>query len=332
MRPYDDPGGAGLTRLLARRPGINVTTLVALGTLYILWGSTYLAIRFGIATIPPLLMASVRFLLAGALMYLWALQRGDLRDGAPTARHWLATLVIGGLLLGVGNGGVTWGEQFIASGVAALLVATVPVWMAILAHLTGQERLSRLVGAGLVLGIAGVVLVAHPWSGTFGQVKGVVVVLLAAFGWACGSLYARRAGLPTSAILVTGMEMICGGLVLLVAASLDGELGRVHPEHFSPASVLAVLYLVVFGSIIAFSAYVWLLNHVSAALAGTYAFVNPAVAVFLGALFAHEALSAAVLVGGAVIIGGVALVVAGRSVTSRNERRAALVAGRARAA
>lgn len=331
-RPHHDPEKPGLTRRLSRRPGIAVTTLVALGTLYILWGSTYLAIRFGIATIPPLLMAAVRFLLAGTLMYLWARQRGDVRQGGPTARHWLATLVIGGLLLGVGNGGVTWGEQFIASGVAALLVATVPVWMAVLAHLTGQEKLSRLVGAGLVLGIAGVVLVAHPWSGGFGQFKGVAVVLVAAFGWACGSLYARRAGLPKSAILVTGMEMICGGLVLLVAASLDGELGRVHPEHFSLASVLAVGYLVVFGSIIAFSAYVWLLNHVSAALAGTYAFVNPAVAVLLGALFAHEALSAAVLVGGAVIIGGVALVVAGRSVTSRRERQAVVVSSEARAA
>ncbi|MGI8607645.1 MAG: EamA family transporter [Candidatus Dormibacteria bacterium] len=308
-------------RLTSRRPSLGLTTLVALGTLYVLWGSTYLAIRIGIATIPPLLMAAVRFLCAGGLMYLLALKRGHLRDAAPSGRQWLATLVIGGLLLGVGNGGVTWGEQFIASGVAALLVATVPVWMALLAHLTGQERLSRLVGAGLVLGIAGVVLVAHPWSGSFGQVKGVVVVLLAAFGWACGSLYARRAALPKSAILGTGMEMLCGGLVLLVAATLDGELGRVHPEHFSLASVLAVLYLVVFGSIIAFSAYVWLLNHVSAALAGTYAFVNPAVAVFLGALVAHESLTASVLVGGAVIIGGVALLVAGRSVTSRRERR-----------
>lgn len=316
-----------MKRLQGFRPSLAVTTLVALGTLYVLWGSTYLAIRFGIQTIPPLLMASVRFLLAGALMYLWALRRGELRDGGPTRGHWLATLVIGGLLLAAGNGGVTWGEQFIASGVAALLVATVPVWMALLAHFTGQERLSRLVGAGLVLGIAGVVLVAHPWSGSFGQVKGVVVVLLAAFAWASGSLYARRATLPRSAILVTAMEMLCGGLVLLVAAGLDGEFARLRPQHLSVASVLALLYLVVFGSIVAFSAYVWLLNHVSAALAGTYAFVNPAVAVFLGAVFAHEPLSTAVLVGGAVIIGGVSLVVAGRSVSSRADRRAAVAAG-----
>lgn len=318
-------------RLAGRRPSAGVATLVALATVYVLWGSTYLAIRFGIETMPPLLMASVRFLIAGTLMYGWALKRGDVRGGGgPTARHWLSTLVIGGLLLGVGNGGVTWGEQFVASGVAALLVATVPVWMALLSHLTGQEKLGRLVGAGLVLGIAGVVLVAHPWSGGIGQVKGIVVVLMAAFGWACGSLFARRAALPKSAILVTGMEMLCGGALLFLAAGLDGELGRVHPERFSLLSVLAVAYLVVFGSIVAFSAYVWLLNHVSAALAGTYAFVNPAVAVFLGALFAHEPLTPTVLVGGAVIIGGVSLVVAGRSVTSRAERRAeGVVAARA---
>ena len=315
-----------------RRSSPAVATVVALGTVYILWGSTYLAIRFGIETIPPLLMAAVRFLIAGALMYGWALQRGDLRDGGPTRRHWLATLTIGGLLLGVGNGGVTLGEGSIASGVAALLVATVPVWMAVLSHVTGQERLSRLVGAGLVLGIAGVVLVAHPWSGSIGQARGVVLVLLAAFGWACGSLYARRAALPKSAILVTGMEMLCGGLVLLVAAGIDGEFARVHPEHFSLLSLGAVLYLVVFGSILAFSAYVWLLNHVSAALAGTYAFVNPAVAVLLGAVFAREPLGPAVLLGGAVIIGGVSLVVAGRSFAARAERRAENLTGAARAA
>jgi drug/metabolite transporter (DMT)-like permease len=297
--------------------------ILALGALYILWGSTYLAIRIGIATMPPLLMASVRFLVAGALMFAWGAGRGDLRGGAPTRRHWLATLVIGGLLLAGGNGGVTWGEQFIASGVAALLVATVPVWMALLAHLTRQERLTPLVGAGLVLGLAGVLLVAHPWSGATGQVKGLVVVLFAALAWASGSLYARRAGLPSSAILVTGMEMLCGGAVLLLAAGLDGELGRVHPEHFSGASVLALLYLVGFGSIVAFSAYVYLLNHVSAALAGTYAFVNPAVAVILGALVLGEPLTPYVLLGGAVIIAGVALVVAGRSVKSRSLRNAA---------
>jgi drug/metabolite transporter (DMT)-like permease len=304
-----------------RAPSQRALTLLALGTLYLVWGSTYLAIRISIETMPPFLMAAARFLLAGSLMYGWAWVRGDLRDGgAPTRRHWLATLVIGGLLLAGGNGGVTWGEQFVASGVAALLVATVPVWMALLAHLTGQERLGRLVGAGLVLGVAGVVLVAHPWSGGPGQVKGMVVVLAAALAWAIGSLYARRATLPRSPVLQTGMEMLCGGLVLLVAATLAGELSRVHLERFSARSVVALLYLVGFGSIVAFSAYVYLLNHVSAALAGTYAFVNPAVAVFLGALLAHEALAPLVVLGGAVIIAGVALVVAGRSAAGRSDR------------
>ncbi|MDQ6747906.1 MAG: EamA family transporter [Candidatus Dormibacteraeota bacterium] len=321
-----------MSALLTRRPSARATLFLALGTLYLLWGSTYLAIRIAISTMPPLLMASVRFLLAGALMYAWAWQRGDLRPARPTARHWLATLVIGGLLLAGGNGSVTWGEQYIASGVAALLVATVPVWMALFAHLIGMERMNRLVGAGLVIGMAGVVLVAHPWTGGSAQLKGVVAVLFAALAWACGSLYARRATLPSSAILTTGMEMLCGGLVLLVAASLDGELGRVHPQHFSTVSVLAVLYLALFGSIVAFSAYVWLLNHVSAALAGTYAFVNPAVAVFLGALILGEPLSVFVVVGGAVIIGGVALVMAGRSSATAASRSASPVVAGADAA
>ena len=316
-----------MSSILARRPSARATLFLALGTLYLVWGSTYLAIRIGISTMPPLLMASVRFLLAGALMYAWAWRRGDLRPARPTAKHWLATLVIGGLLLAGGNGSVTWGEQYIASGVAALLVATVPVWMALFAHIIGMERMNRLVGAGLVVGMAGVVLVAHPWTGGSAQAKGVIAVLFAALAWACGSLYARRASLPSSAILATGMEMLCGGLVLLVAASLDGELGRVHPERFSIASVLAVLYLAIFGSIVAFSAYVWLLNHVSAALAGTYAFVNPAVAVFLGALILGEPLSIFVVLGGAVIIAGVALVVAGRSVRPRVARPGAFAAG-----
>jgi drug/metabolite transporter (DMT)-like permease len=315
-----------VSSLLSRRPSPRATLLLALGTLYLLWGSTYLGIRIAIATMPPLLMASVRFVLAGALMYAWAWRRGDLRGARPGARHWLAALVIGGLLLAGGNGSVTWGEQYIASGVAALLVATVPVWMALFAHVIGMERMNRFVAAGLVVGMAGVVLVAHPWSGGSAQLKGIIAVLFAALSWACGSLYARRAALPASAILATGMEMLCGGLVLLVAASLDGELGRVHPEHFSTSSVLALVYLVVFGSIVAFSAYVWLLNNVSAALAGTYAFVNPAVAVFLGALILGEPLSIFVVAGGAVIIVGVALVMLGRSAGPRSARRAAAVA------
>jgi drug/metabolite transporter (DMT)-like permease len=315
--------GTAVRALRQLRLSAGPATLVALGTLYILWGSTYLAIRIGVATMPPLLMAATRFLIAGALMYGWAARRGDIAGRVPPRRHWLAALVVGGLLLAGGNGGVTYAEQTIASGVAALVVATVPVWMALLAHLTGQERLNRLVGAGLVLGIAGVALVAHPWSGAPGEVQGVVIVVFAALAWAVGSLYARRADLPRSPILVTGMEMLCGGAVLLVAAAIHGELGRVHPERFSTASILALVYLVFFGSIIAFSAYVYLLNHVSAALAGTYAFVNPAVAVVLGAVVLSEPLSPFVLAGGAVIIAGVALVVAGRQARTRPLRAGA---------
>src|SRR5438309_2381200 len=228
---------------LRHRPALLVAA--ALLTLYIVWGSTYLAIRVAVQTMPPLVMAGVRFLVAGAILYAITLRPGQARNGHTDLRHWRSALVIGGLLLAGGNGGVSWSEQFIASGLAALLVATVPLWMALIAHLTGDERLNWMMAGGIVLGLIGVAILVHPAGGA-SHLWGVLAVLLAAVAWAAGSIYARRAPLPAHPLLATAMEMLAGGVVLLVLATLDGEWARVHLARVSMGSALALGYLIAF--------------------------------------------------------------------------------------
>lgn len=283
--------------------------LAALGTLYLVWGSTYLGIRIAIHTIPPLLMASVRFAIAGVLLYAWSVRQGDTTSDRPGRRQWVSTAIVGVLLLAGGNGGVSWGEQFVPSGVAALLVASVPIWMVVFAHFTGDDRLNWPVAVGLGIGIVGVGLLVLPSGESGGHLVGSLVILGAAFTWAAGSVYARRAPLPRRPLVSTGMEMIAGAVALFVLGAMDGELGRVHLDQVSWQSLAALAYLVVFGSLLAFSSYVWLLRHTRAAVAGTYAYVNPAVAVVLGWAFAGEAITTRVLLGGAIIILAVVLVV-----------------------
>jgi len=294
------PSSPGRTRLLS--------VLLALGTLYIVWGSTYLGIRIAIHTIPPLLMASTRFAIAGVLLYAWSVRRGDIAGDRPGQRQWIAAAIVGVLLLAGGNGGVSWGEQFVSSGVAALLVASVPIWMVVFAHFSGDDRISWPVAAGLVMGIAGVALLVQPAGAGTNHLLGSLVILGAAFSWAAGSVYARRAFLPARPLVATGMEMIAGSVALLALSVMTGEPGKIRLAQVSWQSVAALGYLVVFGSLLAFSAYVWLLRHTPTAVAGTYAFVNPAVAVLLGATFVGEVLTPRILIGGAVIILAVVLV------------------------
>jgi drug/metabolite transporter (DMT)-like permease len=282
--------------------------IAALGVLYIVWGSTYLGIRIAIDTMPPLLMASVRFAVAGIVLYFWAVRQGDTRGDRPGRKQWIATAVVGVLLLAGGNGGVTWGEQFVPTGIAALLIASVPIWIVVFAHLTGDDRITWPVAVGLLIGIVGVGILVQPAGVSARYLLGSLVILGAAFAWAAGSVYARRAPLPRRPLVGTGMEMIGGGIALLVLSAATGELSRVHPERISWQSLVALLYLTVFGSLLAFSSYVWLLRHTRAAVAGTYAFVNPAVAVLLGWGFLGEALTSRVLVAGAVIILAVVVV------------------------
>ena len=291
---------------------------VALLIVYLVWGSTYLGIAIMIETLPPLLAAGVRYAMAGALMLGGIVAHARLRRGGqpaerPTRAHWRSALIVGTLLLLGGNGGVVLSEQFIPSGVAAVLVATVPIWFAVFDAILNRRPPSGLVVGGLVAGIVGVVVLVAPADDIEAiDPLGVALVIGATISWAIGSLYAQRAPLPRSALLGTGLEMLAGGLALVVAGALLGEIGRTDPSQFSLRSLLALGYLVVFGSIVAFTAYTWLLANVPVSTVGTYAYVNPIVAVVLGALILGEPLTPRTILASVIIIGAVVAMVSGR--------------------
>ena len=280
---------------------------IALGAVYLIWGSTYLAIRFAIETIPPFLMAGARYLTAGILLYGWSRLRGAPR---PSLAQWRPAVIIGALLLLMGNGGVVWAEQRVSSGLAALLISTEPLWIVLMVWLRDREqRPGGRVIAGLLLGFIGLVLLVRPSSSGGGlDPLGVVAVLIASLSWAWGSLYSQRAKLPDSPLLSTSMQMLSGGGLLFLASALTGEPARFALAEVSARSLLSLAYLVVFGAILAFTAYVWLLRSASAVLVSTYAYVNPVVAVLLGWAFAGEPLTRGTLVSAAVILTGVALI------------------------
>ncbi|HEX7119286.1 MAG TPA: drug/metabolite exporter YedA [Longimicrobiales bacterium] len=305
--------------------------LAAFAAVYMIWGSTYLAIRFAIETLPPFLMAGVRFLVAGVVMYVWVRLRGAPR---PTRAEWMAATVIGALLLLGGNGAVVWAEQRVPSGVASLLVAIVPVWMVLLEWLRpGGTRPTLGVTAGLVVGFAGLALLVGP--GEFGggavDTVGAGVLVLGSLTWAVGSIYSRGAKLPSAPLLGTAMEMLAGGALLILAGLLTGEGSRLTLDAVTPRSVLALLYLIGFGSLIGYTAYVWLLKVSTPARASTYAYVNPVVAVFLGWVLADEPLTPRVLAAAAVIIGAVAVITTagsgGREPARRRSRLAPNASG-----
>lgn len=292
----------------------HLRLILAFFVLYVIWGSTYLAIRFAIETLPGFLMAGVRFSAAGAILYAWA--RLSRRADPPTLRHWTSALVMGVLMLAGGNGAVVWAEERVPSGLVALLVATVPIWMVLLDWLQGTGgRPTRALVAGMVLGFAGVgVLVAPDILGGSTLVDPVRagVVVLGSLSWAAGSIYARRAILPASPFLATALQMLSGGAALLAMGVARGELATVDLSAASTRSLLALLYLVLFGSILAYSAYIWLLRVSTPARVGTYAYVNPVVAVILGWAFAGEPVTGRVFLSGAIIVVGVALITAAR--------------------
>jgi drug/metabolite transporter (DMT)-like permease len=290
----------------------------ALAAVYVIWGSTYLAIRVAIETMPPLLMASVRFLVAGGLLFAWSVGRGD-RAGDPLGRRqWGAAAIVGGLLLAGGNGLVTLGEETIPSGVTSLFIATVPLWLVLIARVVLKERVGPREVGGILLGFAGLVLLAGLPGGEELALEGVVMLAVAPLLWAAGSLYSRRAPLPKRPLVGTGMEMLAGGAILAVVGVVRGELADVEPARFSLASILALAYLVVFGSIVAFTAYIWLLRSARTSLVATYAYVNPVVAVLLGWIILDEPMTGAKVVAGLVIVTAVAIIVSAGS-TSRFE-------------
>lgn len=276
--------------------------MVAFAAVYVVWGSTYLAIRFAIETIPPFLMAGVRFLVSGAALYAWMRARGEPR---PSAANWRATVIVGAFLLVGGNGGVTWAEQRVPSGLAALLVATVPLWMVLLEWVRGGVRPAGRVWLGLAVGFLGLGILVGPATllgGGGADPLGAGGLVLASVLWAIGSVYSKRAALPSSPLLATGMEMLGGGALLVLVGTLTGEWAGLDPAAVTPSSALGLAYLIVFGSGVGFTAYIWLLKHVEVAKVSTYAYVNPVVAVFLGWAFAGEPVSARTLLAAATII------------------------------
>ncbi len=282
--------------------------MVALLTVYVVWGWTYLAIAVMIDTLPPLVAAGVRFLTAGVLMLSAMLVHARWRGRGtpiqrPSAVHWRTAVVVGALLLLGGNGGVVLAELYIPSGIAAVLVATTPIWMAVIESILDRRRPEWIVIAGLAAGIAGVVILLAP-DDPLSRLDplGIGLCLAAEICWATGSVYAQRAPLPRSTLLATGMEMLAGGLALVGAGVLLGELGRTDPSAISMESVLALGYLILFGSIGAFTAYTWLLANVPVTVAGTYAYVNPIVAVALGAILLSEPITPRTLLAVAIIV------------------------------
>lgn len=280
----------------------------AFAAVYVIWGSTYLAIRFAVETMPPFTMASIRFLVAGAVMFAVARWRERVR---LTASDWLRALVVGALLLACGNGAVVWGQQTVPSGVAALIVASMPLWMVVLDWLRPKGRLpnARTI-AGVVLGFAGVAVLIGPEAiGGHGVPRvGAIVILLGSVSWAAGSIYSKRTPHPARPLTGTATQMLCGGAVLAAMALIAREPGQLDLAAISLRSVLALAYLVVFGSIVAFTAYLWLLAVAAPARVSTYAYVNPVIAVLLGWALAGERLDARIGIAAAVIVAAVALI------------------------
>ncbi|GAC1410247.1 MAG: drug/metabolite exporter YedA [Gemmatimonadaceae bacterium] len=290
--------------------------LAAFASIYIIWGSTYLAIRYAIQTIPPFIMGGVRFLAAGVLLYFWARYRGARR---PTRLHWRNAIIAGGFLLLGQHGAVNWAEQFVPSGLTALLVSILPFWLVIIEWVRPpRKRPSGAVLVGLVLGFIGIIVLVGPGNvGGQGNVRllGALVLILGSLSWAIGSFRSRDAKLPNSAVLTSGMEMLGGGALLLTVGVLSGELSRFDVHRVSHASTVGLLYLITFGSLFAFTSYIWLVDKVSPANLGTYAYVNPIVAVLLGWAIAGETLSIRTAVAAAIVICAVALITTARSTT-----------------
>lgn len=285
--------------------------IAALAAVYLIWGSTYLGIKYAIETLPPFLMAGTRFLIAGTILFIIAGFSKDYEK--PQAAHWRTSAIVGALLLLGGNGGVVIAQHYLPSSFAALLIATEPFWIVLIGWLVMKNsRPNFKVILGLIVGFIGVSLLISGRGISFGsdrgQLLGVGLIMLSTLAWAAGSLYGLRASSPKSALLAAGMQMICGGSLLLIVGLIRGEWATFDPATVSAASWTALAYLIVFGSIIGFTAYSWLLKNVEPSLASTYAYVNPIVAVFLGWAIAGESLTGQMLLGAGIIVGSVILI------------------------
>jgi drug/metabolite transporter (DMT)-like permease len=289
----------------------RLLVVLAFAAVYILWGSTYLGIRLAIETLPPFLMAATRFSLAGIILLTWSLLKGERL--VSSLSQWRKAFIVGALLLLCGNGGVTWAEKYVATGLVALLVSTEPLWVVILNWILTRQRPNSKVLLGVLIGLAGVsMLVSDGLSrmngGSWLSLVGGGVVLLASLGWAAGSVYSSRQPISASTSMAAGMQMLAGGGLLLILALVTGDPGRLNLANASWTSIGAFFYLLVCGSLVGFTAYSWLLNNVTPSMATTYAYVNPVVAVFLGWLIAGEPLTRRMSIAAAVIVSSVILI------------------------
>lgn len=293
----------------------------ALIALYIVWGSTYLAIRFAVETMPAFLHAAIRFLISGAILFIWRRAAGD---AVPTKANWKSTAIVGTLLLLGGNGLVALAEKNIPSGIAALVISTSPFWLVLFESLrAGGTKPNWQSIFGLIIGFSGVFLLIGPaditGSSQHFNTSSVIMLLIAPFLWSFGSIYARGADMPKSTLMSTGMQMLAGSVSLFIVSVITGELHGFSFAAVSTRSWLGLIYLITFGSLVGFVAFGWLLHNAPVSLTSTYAYVNPVVAVFLGWLLANEELNSRVVLASAIIIGSVIFINWARQLTVKTK-------------
>jgi drug/metabolite transporter (DMT)-like permease len=292
----------------------SIKLALAFAAIYLVWGSTYLAIRYAVETIPPLVAAGIRHTIAGGVLLAWACARGY----RPRREHWIAGIVLGALFFFVGHGTLHWAEQHVASGLAALLIATEPMFILVLAWLSGQQRISRISALGLAFGVVGVaILTGAEVSAKNASLIGLLAVLLGSLSWSAGVVISPKLKLPTDALARTAVPLVCGAVMLLATAGITGEFRGLHWSAISLKSIFGLGYLIVFGSIVAFTAYTWLLQRVPPAVVATHTYANPVVAVLLGWLLASEPLTARVAIASVAILGAIMLIRRGERTTVR---------------
>ena len=287
----------------------------ALITIYLAWGSTYLAIHYAVQSIPPFLMTGTRFLVAGLILYAWRRLAGD---PAPSLAQWKSGAIAGNLLLVGGIGGVAWAEQFVPSGISALVIAATPLWVVLLDALRrGGSRPTRLTMTGVLVGLVGIIILVGAGNATRvsheQNLLGMIVLLFAAFSWSIGSIYSHKADLPKSALLGTGIELLAGSAGSFVVGIATGEAHQLHFASITLSSIGGLAYLIVVGSIIGFGCYTWLLRVAPTTMVVTYAYVNPLVAVMLGSLLAGEILTPQVLIAIPLIVSAIVLIQANKA-------------------
>jgi len=313
-RPVIVPNSNSHRRSRSSQSGGSIKLALAFAAIYLVWGSTYLAIRYAVETIPPLVAAGIRHTIAGGILLAWACARGF----RPKREHWGAGFIVGALFFLVGHGTLHWAEQRVASGLAALLIATEPMFILVLAWASGQQKISRLSALGLAFGVIGVAILTGV-SAKNTSPLGMIAVLVGSLSWAAGVVISPKLKLPTDALARTAVPLVCGAAMLLAAAGVTGEFQSLHWSAVSVRSILGLAYLIVFGSIVAFTAYTWLLQRCPPTLVATHTYANPIVAVLLGWLLASEPLTARVAVASVAILGAIVLIRRGERGAQRRD-------------